>query len=127
MSAGRDGAVHGYTCTATSPSDRDVHGYTCTTETVRDGLAFTARYRPAGKAYTAEPGSLEHFLTERYCLYTGDGGRLYRTELHHPPWQLQAAETTIAASTLSPVPLEGEPHALYACSQDVLVWPLEEL
>ena len=36
------------------------------------------------------PGSLEHFLTERYALYTADGGRLYRAELHHAPWRLQA-------------------------------------
>ncbi len=54
----------------------------------RRPLVQRARYRPAGDAFTAEPGSLEHFLTERYCIYTADGGRLYRAELHHPPWRL---------------------------------------
>ena len=80
-------------------------------EATRDGLSFAPRYRPAGEAVLAEPGSLEHFLTERYCLYTADGGRLYRAELHHPPWQLQPAEATIESATIAPVALEGEPHA----------------
>jgi uncharacterized protein YqjF (DUF2071 family) len=96
-------------------------------EASRDGLSFAARYRGAGTPFTAEPGSLEHFLTERYCIYTADGGRLHRAELHHAPWQLQAAETTIASATIAPVALEGRPHALYAATQDVLIWPLEEL
>jgi uncharacterized protein YqjF (DUF2071 family) len=96
-------------------------------EASRDGLSFAARYRPAGETFTAEPGSLEHFLTERYCLYTADGGRLYRAELHHAPWQLRAAQATVGSGTLAPLVLEGEPHALYAASQDVLIWPLEEL
>ena len=37
-----------------------------------------------------EPGTLEHWLTERYCLYTVDRrGRILRAEIHHPPWPLQ--------------------------------------
>jgi uncharacterized protein YqjF (DUF2071 family) len=106
-------------------SSRD--GAAAETETDRDGLRFTARYRPTGDPYTAEPGSLEHYLTERYCLYTADGGRLYRAELHHPAWRVQRAEATIASSTLAPVALEGDAHVLYAASQDVLIWPLEEV
>ena len=36
-------------------------------------------YRPAGKAFQAEPGSLDYFLTERYCLYSAaKDGRMYR-------------------------------------------------
>src|SRR5262245_1727071 len=96
-------------------------------EANRDGLMFAARYRALGEPFVAEPGSLEHFLTERYRLYTADGGRLYRAELHHPPWRVQAAEAVITAATLAPLALEDEPHLLFAESQDLLVWPLEEL
>jgi len=35
---------------------------------------FAARYRPDGRELRAQPGTLEHFLTERYCLYTVDAG-----------------------------------------------------
>ena len=43
-------------------------------ETARAGAAFSGRYRGAGALFRADPGSLEEFLTERYCLYTEDGG-----------------------------------------------------
>src|SRR5437660_2273327 len=42
------------------------------------------RYRPVGQAFLPQPGTLEHFLTERYCLYTTDArGRMIRGEIHH--------------------------------------------
>ncbi len=121
-----------YRAHISAETDGDVHVYTSTSRggsysAERDGLSFGARYRPVGDPFTAEPGSLEHFLTERYCIYTADGGRLYRAELHHPRWRLQRAEATIESSTIAPVLLEDEPHLLYAAAQDVLVWPLEEL
>src|SRR6266550_2998172 len=34
----------------------------------------------------SQPGSLEFFLTERYCLYSERGGKLYRSRIHHEPW-----------------------------------------
>jgi uncharacterized protein YqjF (DUF2071 family) len=93
----------------------------------RDGLAFLARYAAVGEAAQAAPGSLESFLVERYALYTADGGRLYRADLHHAPWRLQPATVSIEVATLAPVALEGPPLALYAAEQDVLAWSLEEL
>ena len=64
--------------------------------------AFTARYRPIGLIHTATPGSLEYFLTERYCLYTvKEDFRLRRLEIHHPPWPLQQAEATVDVNTMA--------------------------
>jgi uncharacterized protein len=93
----------------------------------RDGLAFKAQYAGAGQPFTAPAGSLERFLVERYAVYTADGGRLYRADLHHAPWLLEAAQATVETATISPVALEGEPYALWSGAQDLLVWPLEEL
>jgi hypothetical protein len=93
----------------------------------RGYLSFAARFRVAGRPFAARPGSLEHFLTERFCLYTSDGGRLYRAELHHPPWALRPAVAEIEQSTLAPIALEHEPLVLYSESQDLLVWSLEEI
>jgi uncharacterized protein YqjF (DUF2071 family) len=59
-------------------------------ESARPGAAFSGSYRGTGDPFHAEPGTLEHFLTERYCLYTEDGGRAYRADIHHPPWDLQS-------------------------------------
>jgi uncharacterized protein len=48
------------------------------------------RYGPTGPARLPERGSLEYFLTERYCLYTLDrSAKVRRLEIHHPPWALQ--------------------------------------
>ena len=97
-------------------------------ESARAGAAFSGNYRGEGDLFHAEPGTLEHFLTERYCLYTEDGGRVYRGEIHHLPWDLQQAEATVDLNTMAPLALPDEaPHALFAPRQDVVVWPLEEL
>jgi uncharacterized protein YqjF (DUF2071 family) len=42
--------------------------------------------------HSAVPGTLEHFLTERYALYgRARGGGVYRLRVHHPPWPLHRA------------------------------------
>lgn len=67
----------------------------------RGSAAFVARYRPTGPVFRARPGSLEHWLTERYCLYAPGGRGLLRGEIHHPPWPLQPATAEIAANTMT--------------------------
>ena len=41
---------------------------------------FVASYGPVGEVYRSELGTLDHWLTERYCLYTTLGERLYRAD-----------------------------------------------
>jgi uncharacterized protein YqjF (DUF2071 family) len=93
-------------------------------ESERDGARFDGSYRPVGPVAPPERGSLEYFLTERYCLYTEHEGQLHRAEIHHPPWPLHTAEVEVRANTVAPVELEGEPLAHYSERQDVVVWPL---
>ena len=63
---------------------------------------FKGRYRPVGEVYESKQGTLENWLTERYCLYTvGAGGEVYRGEIHHIPWPLQKAEAEIEANTMA--------------------------
>jgi uncharacterized protein len=91
--------------------------------------AFAANYRPLGGAFQATPGTLEHWLTERYCLYTLDAERrVLRAEIHHPPWPLQAAEAGIETNTMGAevgLELVGDPLLHYARRQDVVFWTLE--
>jgi uncharacterized protein len=90
------------------------------------GKAFSATYRAAGDVFKPEPGSLEHFLTERYCLYAEEDGRLYRAEIHHRPWPLQPAQVRIDLNTMPPVRVpESAPLAHFSARQDVVIWPLE--
>jgi uncharacterized protein YqjF (DUF2071 family) len=67
--------------------DEDI-AYSCRRET-DPKRSFEAGYRPTGDTFNATPGSLEWFLTERYCLYAIDRGALHRAEIQHPPWELQ--------------------------------------
>jgi uncharacterized protein len=90
---------------------------------------FVARYGPTGPVTTSTPGSLAHFLTERYCLYTtGRGGRLHRAEVHHAPWPLQPAAATFERNTMAAglgltLP-DRAPVLHFARRLDVAVWPL---
>lgn len=87
---------------------------------------FDASYGPIGDTFRAEPGSLEHWLTARYCLYSADRqGRLYRGEIDHVPWDLSRATWTINKNTMgSPWHFDfvGEPHLLFARSIGVRAW-----
>jgi len=90
---------------------------------------FEGRYRPVGPARPPAEGSLEHWLTERYCLYAlDDAGTLLRADIHHPPWPLMPAEAEFEVNTMAePYGLKLEapdPLLHFAARQDVLIWPL---
>lgn len=90
-----------------------------------EGKAFIASYGPDGDVSPAEPGSLEDFLVERYCLYAEDGGKLYRTEIHHTPWPLQTAKAEIDLNTMPPSGVQlgdDKPLLHYSARQDVAIW-----
>jgi uncharacterized protein YqjF (DUF2071 family) len=94
--------------------------------------SLVAHYRPTSPVYTATPGTLEHWLTERYCLYAQSaGGVLYRTEVHHIQWPLQHAAAEFDANTISAaggLPISGPPiHLHFARRIDVVVWSPERL
>jgi hypothetical protein len=93
------------------------------------GHGFEARYAPAGPVAPSRPGTLEHWLTERYCLYAWpQSGGLHRAEIHHAPWPLQPAVVSVtrnAMLALHGIAEEGPaPLAHYARRLDVVVWPL---
>ena len=91
---------------------------------------FYADYRPVSPAHLASAGTLEHWLTERYCLYVTEGKQVWRGEIHHPPWLLQNVTAEISRNTVdvaAGLPLSGPPALTeYAEQQEVLVWPLRK-
>jgi uncharacterized protein YqjF (DUF2071 family) len=94
------------------------------------GAELKADYRPVGPARDPVAGTLDHFLTERYCLYTVDGSfRPYRLEIHHRPWPLQAAEARIGCNTMADaagIRLPSMAPVLhFSKRQDIVAWPLE--
>jgi uncharacterized protein len=94
--------------------------------TGRPPAEFVGTYHPCGMAQAPRPGSLEHWLTERYCLYTVNDGDVYRLDIHHPPWPLQPAAVTIAVNSMTaPLGLtlpDTRPLAHFARRQDMVAW-----
>jgi uncharacterized protein len=106
----RDGAIHYSSCRLGSPAQ------------------LQANYRPIGEVQLAAKGSIEHWFTERYCLYTIHHDHVYRCEIHHQPWPLQPAEAefeinTMAAAANISLPATA-PLLQFARRLEVLIWPL---
>jgi uncharacterized protein YqjF (DUF2071 family) len=92
---------------------------------------FNCAWKIGESLHYAHPGSLEFFLTERYCLYSEDDGEIYRSRIYHQPWPLQKAalvsfESTMIESHGLPTP-GGDPLLHYAEELSVEIWPLEPL
>jgi uncharacterized protein YqjF (DUF2071 family) len=84
---------------------------------------FDATYAPTGEHSRPEPGTLEHFLTERYRFYTPVFGRLFRGDIQHDPWQIAPATASFEANGLfdanGVAPPTSDPHCLYSQGIDV--------
>jgi uncharacterized protein YqjF (DUF2071 family) len=90
-----------------------------------------ASWKMGEKLSYTQPGSLEFFLTERYCLYSEHEEKLYRARIYHQPWPLQKATLTSLSSTMIesldlPTP-KGDPLVHYAEEIGVDIWGLKRL
>ena len=90
------------------------------------------RYRPVeGPVQPAAPGTIEHFLIERYILYAEHEHQLYRARVHHQPYPVQRAEVLALDETL--IWATGVKRAEnvdlwhYAREVNVKVYPIERV
>lgn len=95
-------------------------------------VAFEGSYMPVSAPFTSTKQSFEHWLTERYCLYSMNANHhIYRGDIHHLPWELQLAEaeirTNIMASGQGIQCAARKPLLHYANKLDVLIWPLTKV
>jgi uncharacterized protein YqjF (DUF2071 family) len=102
------------------------------TRTEQSAAEFVGQYSPAGEVFHAAPGSIEHWFTERYCLYSGDSrGSVYRGDIQHVPWPLQPAAYQIERNTLATslgVELAGPPpYAHFVRRLDVVAWYIQRI
>ena len=103
MKCARDGDVVSYESTRTHPGANPAR--------------FVGTYGPTGPVAPAKEGSLDHFLTERYCLYAIDAeGGAWQGDVEHEPWQLQPAQAEVTVNTMSPIALPDEAPVLHFAS-----------
>lgn len=88
-------------------------------------------YRAASSVQLRTPGTLEHWLSERYCLYAVEGTNVYRAEIHHEQWPLQDADAKFIKNTMAKaanIDLPNQPPLLHFAKRlEVLIWPLTEV
>ena len=92
---------------------------------------FRAHYAPIAPVELRSRGTLEHWLTERYCLYTVSKRGIHRGEIHHLQWPLQDAtaeirQNTMAAAAGIQLP-QIAPLLHFSRELDVLIWPLQRV
>jgi uncharacterized protein len=117
-----------YTATMTVKETSEGVRYRSTRTAVSGPTAeFVAVYRPIGPVFHPREGTLEYFLTERYCLYTADQrARPRRVDIHHRRWPLQMAEARIDIETMTKAARiemkRTAPLLHFAKRQDVVAW-----
>jgi uncharacterized protein len=88
-----------------------------------DGARFELGARVGRPMGPAGPGSLDHFLVERYRFFALRRGRVLETEVRHPPYALYAlAVDAVAESLLAPAglpPASGAPVPHFSPGVDV--------
>ena len=112
---------------AVTPEGGRIH-YESRRDDAHGSADFVGSYGPVGLPVTPPRGSLEYFVTERYCLYhVSRRGAPYRLEIHHPPWPLQTAAATLTRNSMAEVHGIALPDRLpllhFARRQDMVAWP----
>ena len=116
-----------YTASMTVSATAD--GVDYRSEREAPAASLRAAYHPIGAPFHPIEGTLEYFLTERYCLFTVDDAfHAYSLDIHHPRWPLQTAEAEITVNTMAEaagIRLPSmAPRLHFSKRQDMVAWPL---
>lgn len=88
---------------------------------------FKGSYAPLGESGRVEPGTFEHWLVERYCLFAVDPrGRTVSGEIHHSPWEIQEARLQAGENTMGAavgLELRRPEHVVFSRMQEAVFWP----
>ncbi|MCQ6276307.1 DUF2071 domain-containing protein [Bacillus sp. V3B] len=95
-------------------------------------IAFQAKYTPISEVYFPKEGTLDHWLTERYCLFSSNNGSdIFCGEIHHRPWPLQKVEAEISRNTLlTPFKIDGtkvQPIYHFSKGVDAFFWNIKKV
>ncbi|PYZ92643.1 hypothetical protein CR194_13325 [Salipaludibacillus keqinensis] len=95
------------------------------------GLQFKCSYKPSGEAHSPEPGSLEHWLTERNQLLRVKGKKVSKSTIDYKPWKIRPADVKITKNQLLdflPVDLTNkEPIVYYGKKKGVYFYDFNKI
>lgn len=118
--------------------DQQVHYAGCRAGQSQVGYEVSIRLGTQGPApgspvdSPAAQGTLEHFLVERYYLYTTSAsGRLWRGQVHHQPYPLRSVELISVRQTLLDAAglatTQPPDHMLFSPGVQVEIFPLKSV
>ncbi|MEM9411138.1 MAG: DUF2071 domain-containing protein [Planctomycetota bacterium] len=110
--------------------DSWIHYRSRRTHTDEPAAQLSVDYRPIGDPVTTKVGTLEHWLTSRYCLYAAShDGKIFRGEIDHLPWSLRNAQALIHKNTMLnrySIDSEKQPALVHFAERtDVVAWSLD--
>lgn len=116
-----------FTASMSVSKSNGVVKYSSERDAFRGDARLQATYGPLGASFTAARGSIEYFLTERYCFYNlNHYGQPYRLDIHHPPWPLRPAHAQFSVNSMAAVhgvTLPDEPPRLHFVDRlDMVAW-----
>tara|TARA_B110000444_G_scaffold236224_1_gene247925 strand:+ start:650 stop:1372 length:723 start_codon:yes stop_codon:yes gene_type:complete len=76
-------------------------GYEWKSKRVKKNLELIGSCHSIGELTKSEPGSLDEFLLERYCLFTFHNKKLCIAYTKHAPWTFKKAKADIIKNTLT--------------------------
>ena len=90
-------------------------------------FACTFSVKDGRQKFVSEIGSLDYFLTEKYCIWSVKGRKIIKLPISHLPWVLQKADISMTESTLidDRIVITGKPIAHYASNMTAYVHPYE--
>ena len=64
-------------------------------------LTFAATYGPDGDPHQPDPGTVEHFIIERYCYFTeGQDDTIRYADIDHERWTLRPGTWSVSTNTI---------------------------
>jgi uncharacterized protein YqjF (DUF2071 family) len=119
---------------ATMQAERDGDGWIDFQSRRADDEWQRFRYRAADPLGPAAPGTLDHFLVERYLLFSHRprDGALFVGQVHHAPYPLAAVEVAESSRRLFTLNGFGDParradHVVMAAGVSVDIFPLQRI
>jgi hypothetical protein len=97
-----------------------------------NGAAHQVRYKLGETVGPSEPGTLEHFLLERYLLFVKRGSQILCGQVHHTPYPVQKVQVLevqdeLIAAAGVPQPSGPPVFAHYSSGVDVEVFALQAM
>lgn len=90
---------------------------------------FDIHYKPISEPFFSEEDSLVYWFTERYCIWTVKGNKIYKGPISHHPWRLQSAKVSMTIDHEHPLfnqLTQSSPITHYCFKMHAYVHPFEQ-